>query len=647
MTQRAGARRPPAAAPLLLVAALLAIAAPASAQVRDTARVPADTLEQPQDSVAPADTIPPDPLVAMGPTAPARYALGVWSWDREALRRSRHVSVADLIATIPGVVPFRTGLFLQPDVAAVFGATAGAVRIELDGYVLDPLTAPSFDLSRIEVANLERVYVTRRLDGVRIQLHSAESVDARAYSRVEAATGEPNLNIFRGVFLAPRFLVGPLGIAIERIDTDGNVNDEPADAFAAWVKWGITRENRGVQIEYRQTSINRELESPWPAEYRRRDVVLRARNRFTPQLVGELFLGSSNVEHDGPLEEPVPPGPDEPPPEPPVLGDRFERSITQGGARAALTLPSATIDATVRLRDNDRLPAMAIELDGILSPFEDRAFVRGHLDHQRWDGVSTTAWDVAASFDLLPAITVFGELAGGSIGAPAFRPAPDRLPGEENGEDEDGEDGEDEQPDDPPIGTAPIVTEKSGFRAGIEGRLRGITFAAAFVGTEVDSVAPFGVPFDTAFGRFPGAAVRGWELSGRVPLFVPWLTVDGSLLRWTVGPRFLYLPSETWRVGLQAHLLPLESGNLEIITRFEAVGRGATSVFDLEAAPEEAGTVTIEPRTVYNADLVIRILDVLAFLRYEDLSGKDPFDVPGRIVNGPRFYYGVKWHFWN
>ena len=67
------------------------------------------------------------------------------------------------------------------------------------------------------------------------------------------------------------------------------------------------------------------------------------------------------------------------------------------------------------------------------------------------------------------------------------------------------------------------------------------------------------------------------------------------------------------------------------------------------AGPSEDGVVlAISPaRTVLNLDLVLRIMDVQAFLRYEDASNKDPFDIPGYPINGPRILYGVKWHFWN
>src|SRR5690606_36833093 len=163
-----------------------------------------------------------------------------------------------------------------------------------------------------------------------------------------------------------------------------------------------------------------------------------------------------------------------------------------------------------------------------------------------------------------------------------------------------------------------------------------------------DSVTPFGLPFDTAYSRLGGGDVRGVEFQGRVPLFTDWLAAEGTFLRWLEGTRWAYLPAVQWTAALEAHLLPLESGNLEILLRGEAVHRGETPVPD-PAGPSEDGVVlAISPaRTVLNLDLVFRIMDVQAFLRYEEASNKDPFDIPCYPINGPRILYGVKCHFWN
>lgn len=606
-------------APLLLLLVLPLRPGALSAQVRDTVQVP-DTLVA--DTI-PADTIPPPPFVPLHTGDAASYGAGVWHWDRDALLRARAVSLGHLLGQIPGVTVLRTGLYLQPEAASAFGATAGGFQLELDGFLIDPLAAPSLDLSRIPLAEIERLTVTRRIDGtLRVSVRTLEAFDARAYSRVEAATGQPDANVFRGLLVAPRFLVGPIGVAVERVDTEGLGAAQPADDFSGWVKWGWTRENRGAQLEFRQTSMAREASSPWISDYTRRDVILRARNRFLTGLVGELYAGASALELKGSPPPEPPPG-TEPPGEEEQVDPAIERSSFQTGARLGLTLPTGFVEAALRFRDRDDLPSTEGSVETALALMGERLTLRGALETGRWSGGgSATRLDAGASFAPLAWLRIFGEWGDGTHGAPSY------------GRTADG---------------GPILTDRSGYRLGGELAFRGLRAGGAIISASSDSVAAFGLPFDSAYSRFAGGEVRGVELQGRVPLFVDWLAAEGTFVRWLEGTRWAYVPSVSWTAAVEAHVLPLPSGNLEVLLRGEAVHRGDTPVPDPAGPPaEEAPLLTTAPaRTVLNLDLVLRIIDVQAFLRYEDTSGVDPFDLPGHVIGGPRILYGVKWHFWN
>jgi hypothetical protein len=600
-----------APAPLLFLLFLVLLPSALAAQRRDTVQI-RDTLAA---DTAVADTVPPALLVPLRAPPSPSFAHGVWRWDHEALLRSRAVSLADLLADIPGVAVFRTGLYLQPEAASAFGATAGGVELEIDGWVLDPLGAPVLDLTRFPLAELDAVTVMRGIDGVlRVRAHTIEASDARAYSRVEAATGEPNANLFRGMLIVPRFLVGPFGVAIERVDTDGLGGSEPADGFAGWLKWGWTGEDRGVQLELRQMSMKREEASPWVSNYSRRDVVVRARNRFLPALVAEAYAGITTLELEGPEDT-------SPPPEPPfALPDdgAIERSAFQGGGRIGWETGSGSIEAALRLRDRADLPRVDAAIDAAFSPLNGRLALRGRLDRESWSGASATRIDLGASMAPLPWLRVFGEWGNGTHAAPSYGRT----------------------------GDGPLLTDRSGYRAGAELSWRGFFLGGALASVQTDSVSVFGLPFDSTFRRFPGGDVRGLEVEGRIPVFADWLTFEGSFVRWLEGNRWAYLPAAIGTAALELHLLPLPSGNLEVLARGEVVHRGLTAVPDTAAA--EGGFLTTTPeRYVVNADLLIRIMSVQAFLRYEDLSNKDPFDIPLRLIGGPRILYGVKWYFWN
>ena len=51
--------------------------------------------------------------------------------------------------------------------------------------------------------------------------------------------------------------------------------------------------------------------------------------------------------------------------------------------------------------------------------------------------------------------------------------------------------------------------------------------------------------------------------------------------------------------------------------------------------------------TLLDGWLVIRIVTVQAYLRYEDITGQGFADAPCRGISGPRIVYGVKWSFLN
>jgi hypothetical protein len=154
------------------------------------------------------------------------------------------------------------------------------------------------------------------------------------------------------------------------------------------------------------------------------------------------------------------------------------------------------------------------------------------------------------------------------------------------------------------------------------------------------------LPFDTAFAGFNGGDVTGWELYGRVPLFREWLVAEGSFSRWVSGLRWAYLPAETGRGAIEAHSLPLPSGNLEILARIEARRNGSMQVPIIDE-DGEADLVPSVPRTIFDAYLQIRILDLRMFIRFDDMTGQNEEYIPGQSVRGPRILYGVKWRFFN
>lgn len=585
---------------------LLALQAPAWAQdpvpPRDTTRVPADTTRELPDSTPSApviqDSIRPIPVLARPFFAPPlRLADGVWEWDQQALLLEANTSLADLLERVPGILTVRTGLLIQPEAAAAFGGTANRLEVILDGFVLDPLAEASIDIGKIELANIERLRVERRIGLIRIHIETLAPKDNRTYSRVEAGVSEPEANMFRGVLLAPKLFLGPFGVAIDRMDTDGFGRNEPGDQFAGWLKWSFIRGQSGLQVEYRRMSTDRDDVIPWPAEHSRADLIARLRLNIRAGMVAELFGGRSTFEADtadpAEAEDTLP---------------KINEESVQYGGRLSISTPFFWARGALRFRDHEAMPSM--QLDGAAGVrISETASVSGEVTQADWRSAGSALWySVSGQVRPFAALRLFGEYTGGERGAAfLFR---DRA----------------------------FLNEFSGWRAGGEVNWRAFSVGAAALRAESDSSTGFGLPFDSAATSFGSFSADGFEVSGSVALpFIRGLSATGHVTNWYKGFRGWYLPQRLYRAGLQLHSSPLPSGNLELYGRIEAVHRGEM------ATPAD----TIAADNTIDAYVQIRIIDVRLFGRFEDILGNNAVEVPGRQLLGPRLFYGVKWTFWN
>lgn len=600
-----GSRCPPGLLSFCLIAGLAVV--PGAVRGQDTTAVVQDSVAP--DSVEATDTMPPPPVLPeLAFPFAERRAAGVWHWDQEALAKTAAVTVLDLLDQIPSIATFRSGMFLQPEAASAYGGTSARIEVDLNGYVLDPMDASALDLSTIELSNLSAVLIERRLDLLRIRLRSAAPSDARPYSRVEAATGEPDANLFRGIFLSPDFWIGPFGVAIERLDTDGARSSEPADVFDAWLKWGWQSEARGIQLEMRQSTLDREGSSPWPETRKRRDLILRARNRFSETVTAEAYVGRTSVDIETAGDDSLSGS----------VSALVERSGVQSGIRTSVDLPNGWLEASLRARDEASLPRLQTDL-GAGFALGDVAALRADVTHQSWrDADAMVSLSARADFGPFYGVVPFVEWTTGERGAPLFSDS--ALAG-------------------------PLIDNRTAFRVGAEGAFPWLTVGGALLHTEVDSVPAFRLPFDRAARSYAGGSVDGIEVYGRIPLYFDWLAAEGSYHRWLSGQRWAYLPIEEGRGALTMNWTPLESDNLEIIGWLEARRRGNV----LTPNPENDGLtlVTLPARTLYNAYLQIRIMSLRIFARYENLSGQLAEDILGQPNPGPRLFYGVKWSFWN
>jgi hypothetical protein len=413
------------------------------------------------------------------------------------------------------------------------------------------------------------------------------------------------------LFIAPRVIAGPLALAIDRVDSDGSLRSEPADALALWGKWSWLAPDsaRGIQLEFRQNRLRRQANVPWVADRTRRDVILRGRQRLGPGLGVELFAGHGNLRETVPAE-----GADS-------AAVELEHGHWQVGGRGSLLREDYWLEAALRFRDSDALATRQLDVSGGFRPFR-LLTVGGSVTAAGWrDAGNTTAWNARAELQPIAPLRLFAELAGGERGAPLYA-------------------------DTAGVSTleSQVVEERSAQRMGANVRVLGVDASAAWIRLDADAAGPFGLPFDSILPAQPARSAQGFEVFGRAAVLPRLFSVYGTFSAWDEAPGWLYLPTRSWRAGLELHTLPLASRNLEILGRVESERRGPMRVPDV--APLEGGIpalVTMPAKHMVNAYLQIRVIDVRAYVRWDDILAARREDLPGRSISGRRIFYGVKW----
>jgi hypothetical protein len=584
-----------------------------------------DTLPRPlvgdsvrQDTV-PEDTLgpPPPQLPAMDPMGPASFARGVWEWDRSALRRLPALSLLGLLERLPGVVPVRVDIVNQPEGAAVFGATAAGIRYVVDGFEIDPLTGPTFDPSRMPLLALESVRVERRLTGVTVRMRTMSPDHPRPRSIIEAGTGDYDVNLFRGIVLAPGVLGGPVAVGFERLGGDGYLTGGNSNHVGGWLKWTWVRDGAGVQIEYRQSDMDRAGLGEGLVGARR-DWVVRGR-ASRGAVKGEVYAGASSVEDD--------------------QGDGVHRESTpQGGVRFQADLDApfpVEARAAARFRSHPRLPRQEVELGLRAAPFRLLA-VEGEIAQGWMDAGDQGRWTARAQAGPLLGVTVFGELFGGE--PLAGDGVSFRLPAA--------------------VDSLSLAVTRDGARAGAELAWGGLTLAGATVRASSSPVSSIGIRSEPRFGQWPEQEATGVEAMARIPTGWAPLWLEGWYVRMD-APGWLYVPEDHFRASVVYHHMPLPSGNLELYARVEHVFRGGMAVpaplgddgTDTGADPEpvdQAGFAAVTSYRATNLELMIRVVTVRAFIRWENARHRlGQEDLPGFPLPGQRIMYGVKWDFLN
>jgi hypothetical protein len=606
-----------------LAAALLAtFAGTASLDAQDP--VPQDTVrvEIPPEQMLP-DTVPPvrgTTTDTLGPppelpvrteARPAGFADAVWEWHGPELERLRGATLIELLERVPGLIVTRPHGFGQPAGIAAFGAGGGRLRVFRDGYELDPMGASLLHLQHIGIADLAGVRVTRSIHETRIDLSTFRLTSRVPHSAVEAGTGQPTLKLLRGVFARPTGQASSLLASFDLLDTRGPLTGPPSTLAAGAARWTRSFSPRfGAELEFRQlgTTFGR---GTGAQDFGRGDLL--GRMRFAPSAGIRLDALAGRSWRR------------------PEVGDSvgIDATVDQAAVLGALRGALGFVDAAARVRrmDGDPYPMPTLDLS-LRAGIQPTPLLFAEADARAASGrASASEFGAAVQLGPFAGVRLFGS---GRFGARSVGTATDTfriLDGDTL----------------PAIAYSTQRSTLDGYRFGAEWMRGSGTVAAAWLLSTAAGLVPFGLPFDAgAFAPLipETTAASGFEATAALPI-AGGARFEATGTWWAETGARPYLPDLEARAALVFHGL-YYTDNLEPTFRIEAVHRGAARVPGIETRRFDTSS---DPYTLFNLYLQIRIIDVRAFLIWENLFlERAAADVPGAPI-GPRIHYGVRWVF--
>jgi hypothetical protein len=614
---------------VLLAAVLVGAPGHLAAQARpdslraDTLRM--DTLPPPirpmPDSLPPGDSAEADTIYYNLPRIDHRPAngweSGAWSWNHDEILASGAATLVDLLEKVPGMVALRSGDFGTPQTVTAFGLGAGRIRVFRDGFEVVPLGGGSVDLSRVGLGGVTGVRLERLPDEIRVYIDSFTFEDGRAYSLVEAGTGDLNTNLLRGMFGNPTALGGDVALALERADSRGARGNEQGYVQGTWLRYQLHRgDAAGVAVDYRRMASQTDA-VPYIAKATRSDLTVRGRVLLPGGFTAEAYWGRSSYEVDDTA----------------YATEGGRRS--QVGLRAAWEMKGVFADAVYRhFGGAEGLPSDRVDVSIGADLPQVGGFV-ADLDRATWEGGTTMAHHVRGWTRPVLGFSAFGSWGSGTYGARTL-PLLSVTPAPTEG-----------APAPPLFRT----TERTTSRYGVQWSLWGVTLSGARLWLEADSLIPVGIQPDRGGPAIAaGSGHQGWEATGRLPLpILRGLHVEGAYQEW--ARPWSYMPARIYRGAGVYHRTFLESENFEMWLTLGVVGHDEMTVRQLVDDPSgEGGTVygQVPFYQSWYARLQLRIVTVRIFMGWDNFTiRRDLQAFPDRLLPITRAFYGIRWTMWN
>lgn len=613
---------------MLLAAAALAavtLAAPREAEAQDVP--PPDTAGVVPDSAG----VAPDTLVGELPgelvgalrdsTEETRFAVladplqppeslvaaHVITWDRARIRRSNALTLMELLAEmIPGSLSLRAGFVSGPHhlLDGAFGP--GALELRIDGRPVPPLVGSQHDLSEFPLATIDAVRVTRLAAGWRVDLTTLRRTDRRSYSRIEAASGDPNLESLRLVFTNGFGSDFAMHAGFELLDADSPSTD--LQAFSGGVSFMPGGGNSGVEVQYERIGFDRVIGEAAAQTGARTRLMFGGRFGLTDAVQASAWFGESGREID-PDEAGLDPG-------------RRDDAL-HGGAELRGVWPIGWASVGGTFADEPWLPSFEAQLAGGVG-IGRIVSLDASARIGSWDDFSTRDTRLGARIHLpINGLSVRAEVATGVRGVSYA--ASDSVMADSVGYD--------------------------GLSAGLDLEAGPFRVGASVERQKSDRQFGFGTGFDD--GGMIGPEVDVVSLVGYADIPVLPLSFLGSEfgpIRIRGTARHNTLESATTPFYLPKKMIRGEVYFEENFLQDDLGIRVAMGIDRRDAwlVPDGLGGAAPSPsRTSFDFDLGIRILTVQIFWRYDNVSRELQQDLPGFEFPVRRQVYGVRWAFFN
>lgn len=217
------------------------------------------------DSVRDTLSVPPVVRDSVKPPFPAFNVAEasthgrVWRWEGDDIFQTGALSLAEILARIPGVRVLQTGHILAPHVVTWLG-DPGRVRLFVDGVELDVLDSRAGsvrNLGSVPLWHLQEIVVEASPGELRVHLTTWRVERTRAATRVDVLTGDAETNLYRAYF-GRRFQSG-LGVqaGFQQMGTTTRDRGGDGDGLSLYARVGVARERWTIDVVTTRERITR------------------------------------------------------------------------------------------------------------------------------------------------------------------------------------------------------------------------------------------------------------------------------------------------------------------------------------------------------------------------------------------------------